>query len=256
MRIDRIILLLPLALAAPAALAVDDDEYRIGRSRFGAFVVPVPIEVQIAHDLAPGEGVLVLATRNGGTADRMGIAPGDVVLSLNGNPLSHRRDVRAIVRASQPGDDARADVVRADGGVTAAQGAFQPRQPFAGRNVWSGAWERLPLDLSGPERWRDLVTDTPEQQRADLLERREALAETAESLAELRAVLEGRADAPAAPAAADAMPWSFAHAYVLEPTEAAALAAEPTIATAAPTPMAASDAWSFTVTVGSAGAVP
>src|ERR1700744_4183189 len=81
-----------------AVLSAADNDYPVGAARFGAFLVPVPLDVQAADDLVPGQGMLVVATRPGGTAASLGLQSGDVVTNLNGTAINHWGDVRAVVR--------------------------------------------------------------------------------------------------------------------------------------------------------------
>jgi len=97
-----------LALLANAQAA--DDYEEPGRAGWGAFAAPPPLSVQAAHDLMPGQGLVVLHVRPGGTADSLGVAPGDIVMSLNGQPVSTRRELRAIVRQAEAGDAVRVAV--------------------------------------------------------------------------------------------------------------------------------------------------
>ncbi len=199
------------AIGLPCAVtAADDDEYRFGHSRFGAFVIPVPLELQAEHNLVPGQGVLVVATRPGGTAETMGIHPGDVILTLNDTPLASRQDVRGVVRSVQPGDAAAATIAGSDGAGETLTGAFKPRQPWVPHSQWS----RMEVP---PDWWAD-ARATPAEQIAELLAQSRALDDARRALADLAAATElvGQAASGAAESGdvPHEAPWALVHAFV------------------------------------------
>jgi hypothetical protein len=185
MRALRDLVLVGALLSGFLTTLVADDEYPVGRARFGAFLVPVPLDVQAADDLVPGEGMMVVATRPGGTAATLGLQPGDVITALNQTPVQNRGDVRSVVRAVLPGDPAQVQVATTGGGTTTLSGTFQPRQP--GR-WWPGAGGGpAPGDPANP--WAPPLT--PAEQKAQILAQQETLADLAQSLAALRLALSG-----------------------------------------------------------------
>ena len=121
-----------LASGVGATLAADD--YDFGRAGFGAWTVPVPLDVQAAQDLVPGQGVLVVFVRPGGTASSMGVQPGDVLTSLDNTPVANRHDIREVLGSVQPGDAASVAVIQPDGTQATLTGTFQARP-----NRWPGA---------------------------------------------------------------------------------------------------------------------
>jgi hypothetical protein len=202
----RISLIL-LACAAPALVRAADDEYAIGRTRLGAFTIPVPLDVQAANDLTPGEGRLVVFVRPGGTADTMGLHPGDVLLTLNDAPISTWRDIRDVVSSVQPGDAAHALVSTAQGSAQ-RDGTFQPRQPrppgmpwFGGQPGWGAGGAPAP------------PMSAQEQIEAVLLQQ-QALADARAAVAALReAWMDDDADGGNGTPAGERPPWRFIHDY-------------------------------------------
>lgn len=192
-----------MAAALPAlALALDEEGYPDqGRAGWGAFLVRPPIEVLAEHDLLPGEGGLVVRVRPGGTADRLGLQEGDVVLALNGQAVASRRDVRAVLQTVQPGDPAVAVVSPAAGGMRVATGTFQERRPrppgMGGPPPWMMPWAFAggppmpPPEQDAASQYRQLIAMRDEQRAA------------AAALAELR----GAAPAPGVGA------WFVSHDY-------------------------------------------
>jgi uncharacterized protein YndB with AHSA1/START domain len=57
-------------------------------------------------------GLEVTRVAPGSAAERLGLAPGDVLLALNGSPLAARVEVEAIARGLQCGDEVRATFAR------------------------------------------------------------------------------------------------------------------------------------------------
>ena len=123
-----------VGLAVGAAPRVHADDYDFGRAGFGAWTVPVPLDIQAEQDLVPGQGVLVLFVRPGGTASTMGVQAGDVLTSLDNTPVANRHDIREVLGAVQPGDAASAAVIQPDGTQATLTGTFQERP-----NRWRGA---------------------------------------------------------------------------------------------------------------------
>jgi len=125
---------LGLGLGLGAVPTLHADDYDFGRAGFGAWTVPVPLDVQAEQDLVPGQGVLVVFVRPGGTASSMGVQAGDVLTSLDNTPVANRHDIREVIGAVQPGDAATAAVIQPDGTQATLSGTFQERP-----NRWGGA---------------------------------------------------------------------------------------------------------------------
>ena len=122
-----------------AAAAVDDEGYPMGKAGWGAFAVPAPLSVQAERDLLPGEGVVVLHVRPEGTADKLGIHRGDVILSINDTPISNRRDIRNLMTTVTPGDAANVSIIRESGATSQLHGVFKERTPRPpGTPPWAG----------------------------------------------------------------------------------------------------------------------
>jgi len=72
-----------------------------------------------------GEGVLVAqdqpgqeAVTSGGPADDAGLEPGDIIMSIDGNPMTSSEEVIVYIRAQSPGDVVELDVQRGDTELT------------------------------------------------------------------------------------------------------------------------------------------
>lgn len=173
-----------------AAAAVDDEGYPMGKAGWGAFAIPAPLSVQAERDLLPGEGVVVLHVRPDGTADKLGIQRGDVILSINDTPISNRRDIRNLMTTVTPGDAAHVSVVRGSGTTSNLHGVFKERTPRPpGAPPWSGF--RPPGEGRPPGPPSGFMPEDPDaaidRQYEELLNERKALVVAEIDLAAARA---------------------------------------------------------------------
>ncbi|MEK7415192.1 MAG: PDZ domain-containing protein [Planctomycetota bacterium] len=178
---------LVLLMLTVGGVIAADDEYATGRAGWGAFIIPVPLSVQADRGLVPGEGVLVLRVRPGGTADGLGVQPGDVVLDLNGQAVANWRNVRTIVRSSSAGDQLQAKIISDNGITKALSGEFKPRQPRRFFGSWlAGIIQEIPGGLAS-------LIESPEaavvRQNEELVRESRQLAEARAELTAIRATL-------------------------------------------------------------------
>jgi S1-C subfamily serine protease len=103
------------AIPAATAVRVADELLRNGRVEH-AFVGIQPAELtpELAQALRVGRstGVLVYAVERGGPADRAGIQPGDVLISLAGRPLDSVEQLFAALRLHRPGQEVAVVLLR------------------------------------------------------------------------------------------------------------------------------------------------
>jgi hypothetical protein len=238
-----------LLLIALAALpAVEDDDYAaLGRAGFGAFLVPVPLEIQADLDLQPGQALMAVRVRPNSTAAGMGVQPGDVVLELNGQPIQSRRDLRMVIGTVSPGQDAMLVKAELDGRTAEVTGTFQERPQRRGPGGQSprpaGTGQRRPNMPRWPS--EEAVADAQWQRLADEAERYRELAAQIARLNSRWQQLE-----------AAAPPWRMVFAcdapvQVQGGEEAAPLASEPIETVAAP---ATTPPWRFQAAVALPGA--
>ncbi|MBN1417568.1 MAG: PDZ domain-containing protein, partial [Planctomycetes bacterium] len=69
-------------------------------------------ELAKEYDLGTETGVVVTGIVRSGAADRAGIAPGDVLQSLDDEPLSGAKDLRRRIDRIRPGESATIGIVR------------------------------------------------------------------------------------------------------------------------------------------------
>ncbi|WP_026545599.1 trypsin-like peptidase domain-containing protein [Arthrobacter sp. 35/47] len=106
-----------LGFAIPAGTAVEVvEELLEDGSAEHAFLglAPRTVTPQIAQQLGVSaeQGVVVLAVENGGPADEAGIRAGDILVSLDGEPLASAEQLLAALRAFNPGETVTAELIR------------------------------------------------------------------------------------------------------------------------------------------------
>lgn len=109
-----------LGFAIPSATVIDvveqlEEDGRAEHAFVG--VEPAPITPQIAEQLGlPNtDGVIVRAVVPDGPAANAGIAPGDVITAIDGEPTASPEDLLAILRDREPGDTVTMSIRGADG---------------------------------------------------------------------------------------------------------------------------------------------
>ncbi len=65
-----------------------------------------------ALGLSPGEGAAVVEVISDGPADRAGIHAGDVIVAVDGEQVRPAERLRRMIRAHQPGDSIRLEILR------------------------------------------------------------------------------------------------------------------------------------------------
>lgn len=176
-----------LSTVSLAAATVDDEGYPMGKAGWGAFTIPTPLSVQAERDLLPGEGVVVVHVRPEGTADKLGVQRGDVILAINDTPIGNRRDIRNLMTTVTPGDAATVSVIREGGAATKLNGVFKERTP---RPPGVPPWNSRPPSDGRPLGPNGFMPEDPcttiDRQYEELLIERHALAAAEADLAAVR----------------------------------------------------------------------
>lgn len=174
--------LLAFALAGGAVAA---DGYSPGNQRpmLGVEMSPVPLNVQTQQGISNDQGVLVRQVFDNTAAAGMGVQPGDVILSVNGAPISSMTDLRNEVGANNVGDPVSV-VVRRGGKDVPLTSELRE---------WPTNIPNDPIDAEAERRFKDW------QQRR-LARNRSDIREVADQARELRERLQ-RGDADPASAA-------------------------------------------------------
>jgi len=151
--------LLAFALASGAIAA---DGYSPGSQRpmLGVEMSPVPINVQTQQGIGNDQGVLVRQVFDGTAASGMGVRPGDVILSVNGAPISSMTDLRNEVAANNVGDPVSV-VVRRDGQDVPLSSALRE---------WPTNIPNDPIDAEAERRFKDWQQRRLARNRGDVRE--------------------------------------------------------------------------------------
>ncbi|QQC63603.1 DegQ family serine endoprotease [Paraburkholderia ginsengisoli] len=106
---------LSFAIPINEAIKVKDDLVKTGhvnRGRLGVAVQGLNQTLADSFGMQKPQGALVSSVDPGGPASKGGLQPGDVILSLNGDPISDSSDLPAKVAGLAPGSSATVQVWR------------------------------------------------------------------------------------------------------------------------------------------------
>jgi serine protease Do len=106
-----------LSFAIPIDIAVDVAQQlrtsgKVTRSRIGVQVQELSRELAASFGLKEPRGALVSMVEEGGPAEKAGLAPGDIVLSLDGQQIESSADLARLVAGAKPGTTLTAEVWR------------------------------------------------------------------------------------------------------------------------------------------------
>ncbi|MSQ33834.1 MAG: PDZ domain-containing protein [Dehalococcoidia bacterium] len=88
------------------------DRGRVLRAWLGVSIATVTAALAVENGLATNQGVLVAGVVRGGPAERGGLRPRDVIVTLEGQELRTARALTEFLLRSSPGDTVRLDVFR------------------------------------------------------------------------------------------------------------------------------------------------
>ncbi len=106
-----------IAFAIPIDIAVSiadqlRDTGKVTRGRIGLQVQELTVDLASTFGLKEPRGALVAAVDKGGPADKAGIRAGDVILSLNGQPIETSADLARFIAGTKPETTVEAEVWR------------------------------------------------------------------------------------------------------------------------------------------------
>jgi Do/DeqQ family serine protease len=85
---------------------------KVRRSQIGVGIQMITSDIASSMNLPNLNGVLVNSVRPGSPAEHAGIKQGDVILSVNGTPVSDTNSLRNLVASSAPGTDLNLQILR------------------------------------------------------------------------------------------------------------------------------------------------
>jgi len=85
---------------------------KVTRGRIGVTIQDVNQSLADSFGLSKPEGALVSGVEKGSPADKAGIAPGDVIVKMNGERIAASSDLPALVADTKPGSTAQLEIVR------------------------------------------------------------------------------------------------------------------------------------------------
>jgi serine protease Do len=85
---------------------------RVARGYLGVMIQPVDAALGKALGMQGAKGALVAEVVPGGAADRAGVKSGDLIVGVDGTPVSSSEDLPRIVARHAPGSHAKVDVLR------------------------------------------------------------------------------------------------------------------------------------------------
>jgi len=108
---------IPVNMAKP----VIDELRRTGhvtRARLGVYIAEVDKATMQALGLKNKHGALVRQVENGSAADKAGIKPGDVIVSVDGEVIQQMHDLPIRISRHKPGEKVRIGIIRAGKATT------------------------------------------------------------------------------------------------------------------------------------------
>ena len=127
-----------IGFAIPVSLAkqVMEQIVREGsvtRGWVGIEVQDLSPELMESFDLKNGQGALIAGVLKSGPADRAGVKPGDVLVAVNGKPVTDSSSLLNLIAVLKPGETARLAIARKNSNmefsVKVARRPPQPAQP-------------------------------------------------------------------------------------------------------------------------------
>lgn len=114
----------------------------IGRGYLGVAMQPValPEKLRASLKVANEVGVMIVAVEPGGPAEKAGVLIGDILVALDGKPLSDTDDIAAHLASERIGKPVKASLIRA-GSLTDVSMIVEERPADQGR-PFRGRWGR------------------------------------------------------------------------------------------------------------------
>jgi serine protease Do len=105
----------------------------VTRGKIGVVIQPVTQGLADSFGLPQPEGALVSTVEKGGPAEKAGVAPGDVILKINGTPLRDSNELPSLVAGIAPGTSVTLEIWRnhSSKDVSVTLGALEDKRTAA-----------------------------------------------------------------------------------------------------------------------------
>jgi serine protease Do len=124
---------------------------KITRGYLGATIQPVTPDIAESVGMPGKKGALVAELVPGGPAEKAGVQPGDVVLSVNGHPVKNASELTREVASSRSGDTLNLNIMRAGQQKTVAvKSGVRPSEADLARAQNQDPNERGPTPETAP----------------------------------------------------------------------------------------------------------
>ena len=131
-----------IGFAIPIATALDTGEQLVEQgyveyAQLGIRGQDVDPQIAEMYGLEVDAGAIVADVEDGSAADEAGLRRGDIIVSIDGEPVDSMAGLATTIRSMSPGDEVELEILR--GGeretVTATLGAAQSSQPDSGQEA-------------------------------------------------------------------------------------------------------------------------
>jgi serine protease Do len=124
---------------------------KITRGYLGATIQPVTPDIAESVGMPGKKGALVAELVPGGPAEKAGVQPGDVVLSVNGHPVKNASELTREVASSHSGDTLNLNIMRAGQQKTVSvKSGVRPSEADLARSQSKDANEQGPAPETPP----------------------------------------------------------------------------------------------------------
>jgi serine protease Do len=155
------------AIPINMAISIKDaliEDGRVQRSLIGVYLQELTPELAKSFDLEDTNGILITQVGEDSAAQEAGVAPGDIVIELNGEPVGKLSTFRSTVAAFRPGTEIKITLLRngkqiektlttraRDGELAAGAYSLLEKAGFDAEELTEEMilQMRLPADLSG-----------------------------------------------------------------------------------------------------------
>ena len=108
---------IPINMAKPIIAELRKTGH-VTRARLGVYIAEVDKATMRVLGLKNDHGALVRQVENGSAADKAGIKPGDVIVSINGKEIKHMHNLPILIARHKPGDEVRVGLIRSGKAIT------------------------------------------------------------------------------------------------------------------------------------------